>query len=331
MSMERIAIPGTALCVSPLCLGGNRLGGALDRDRSFALLDAFVQAGGNFIDTAHVYADWLPEVERSCSEKTIGRWLADRGLAGDVVVATKIGHPALGGRGGPRLDRASLRQDVLEALDNLGRERLDLVYLHRDDPALPVEDVLGVLEELRRDGLLSHYAASNWTADRLREADAAARRQGWDGFRANQAEWSLAERNPGSAAADLCRMDAGMIEWHRATGTAAMPYSAQASGYFDKHAAGAVDAATARNYDSAENRWRAAALLALAEHSGLTPTETMLALFRLAPFPIIPVVGCRDAAQVGSSFRGIGARLHGQQAAALLRVLGIADPIAAED
>lgn len=322
--MRRITLPGTALAVSPLCLGGNRLGGELDCDQSFALLDAFVERGGNFVDTAHVYADWRPDAERSCSEKTIGRWRAARG-AGDIVVATKIGHPPLGAAERKRLDRASLRQDVLEALDNLGLSRLDLVYLHRDDPARPAEEILGVLEELRREGRIAHYAASNWSADRLAEAGAASGRHGWDGFRANQAEWSLAARNGASVAADLLRMDAAMVDWHRARQVAAIPYSTQARGYFDKHAAGKVDAATAASYDSEENRRRAHKLALLADHAGLTPTQAMLALFRLAPFPVIPVVGCRDAAQVASSFQGIAADLPPAGAGELLQVLGI-DP-----
>lgn len=320
--MRRVTLPGTGLAVSPLCLGGNRLGGELDRDRSFALLDAFVEQGGNFVDTAHVYADWRPDAERSCSEKTIGRWRTARG-AGDIVVATKIGHPPLGAAGSPRLDRASLRQDVLEALDNLGLSRLDLVYLHRDDPTRPAEEILGVLEELRREGRIAHYAASNWSGARLAEAGAAAHRHGWDGFRANQAEWSLAVRNPASVAADLLRMDPAMIHWHRAGQVAAIPYSTQARGYFDKLAADKLDAATAASYDSEENRRRAHKLAALAERVGLSPTQAMLALFRLAPFPVIPVVGCRDAAQVASSFQGIAAALPPAEARELLQMLGI--------
>jgi aryl-alcohol dehydrogenase-like predicted oxidoreductase len=322
MSVTRIRLPGTALDVSQLCLGGNRLGGELDRDASFTLLDTFVEAGGNFIDTAHVYADWLPGAERSCSEKTLGRWRRARGAA--VVIATKIGHPPLGTSGVTRLDRAALRDDVESAIDNLGGGPLDLVYLHRDDPARPVGDILGTLEEMRSHGLIRHYAASNWTAARLAEASDEAIRRGWQGFLANQAEWSLAIRNAGSAATDLHAMDDGMLAWHRTSGAAAVPYSSQARGYFDKLAANALDPVTARNYDSADNQSRGRMLLALAGRHGLTPTETMLALFKLAPFPVVPVVGCRDAAQVASSFRGISARLDPVESSGLLAALGIA-------
>jgi len=317
----RIRLPGTALEVSTLCLGGNRLGGELDRDRSFALLDAFVAAGGNFVDTAHVYADWLPGAERSCSEKMIGRWRAARGAGGGVVVATKIGHPVLGRPESRRLDRASLREDVAAARENLGQECLDLVYLHRDDPDRDVAEIIGVMEELRGEGALRHYAASNWSGARLAAATAAAGRPGWEGFRANQPEWSLAVRNPGTAAPDLRAMDGAMIAWHRATGTAAVPYSAQARGFFDRLAAGATGGPAAAAFDNAASRARGAALAALAAARGVTPTQAMLALFPLAGFPVVPVVGCRTPAQIAASFRGIALALSAAEAAPLLAAL----------
>lgn len=315
-------LPGTSLEVGDICLGGNRLGGELDRDASYALLDAFAQAGGSFIDTAHVYADWLQDVERSCSEKMLGRWCDDR-RPEDIVIATKIGHPPLQGEPMARLDAASLRQDVAEALDNLRTDCLPLVYLHRDDPGTPAEAILEVLEELVADGLIHHYAASNWTAARLGEGQGAAVRYGWQGFRANQAEWSLAARNPGAAAGDLHSMEEGMVAWHRRTGVAAVPYSAQARGYFDKIRDNSLDDVAARNYDNPVNRARGATLAHLADRHGVTPTEAMLALFRLAPFPVIPVVGCRTPEHVASSVRALDLRLDPDEAAPLLEELGL--------
>ncbi|WP_238365877.1 aldo/keto reductase [Mesobacterium pallidum] len=319
---DRIQVAGTGLALSPLCLGGNRLGGDLDRDASFALLDAFAAAGGNFIDTAHVYADWLPGVERSCSERMIGRWLADRRPEG-MVVATKIGHPPLGTPGVTRLDPRSLRQDVEEALENLGLACLPLVYLHRDDDARPVEDILGALEELVAGSMVARYAASNWSAKRLATSSETARANGWQGFVANQAEWSLARRTPGSAAADLHAMDPAMIDWHRRSGALATPYSAQAKGYFDKLRAGTMDAATANAYDNQANRERGARLIELSRRYDAAPTEIMLALFRDMPFPVIPVVGCRTPAQVASSFRGQALDLAPEDRAAFAADLGL--------
>jgi aryl-alcohol dehydrogenase-like predicted oxidoreductase len=324
----RVTLPGTALSVSRLCLGGNRLGGELDQDRSFALLDSFIAAGGNFIDTAHVYADWLPEVERSCSEKMLGRWRRARGIGLDVVIATKIGHPPLGTTGQFRLDRTSLRQDVAEACDNLGLDALPIVYLHRDDPTRDVTDILGTLEELRTEGRIGHYAASNWTAARLMASTEAANANGWQGFVANQAEWSLAARNPGTAAGDLYAMDAAMIDWHRKTGAAAIPYSAQARGYFDKLGTDRLDAVCARNYDNATNHARAARLNNLAARHRVTPTQAMLALFAQAPFVVVPVVGCHTAEQINASFAGADLRLDPAETGALISDLGLGSPSA---
>ncbi len=320
----RVTLPGTALSVSRLCLGGNRLGGELDQAHSFALLDAFVAAGGNFIDTAHVYADWLPDVERSCSEKMLGRWRLARAIGADVVIATKIGHPPLGSTGQFRLDRASLRQDVAEACENLGLDALPMVYLHRDDPTRDVADILGTLEELRVEGQIGHYAASNWTASRLMASTEAAIANGWQGFVANQAEWSLAARNPGTAAGDLYAMDAAMIDRHRKTGAAATPYSAQARGYFDKRGTDRLDTVTARNYDSATNHARGARLAGLASRHGVTPTQAMLALFAHAPFVVVPVVGCHTAQQIDASFAGANLQLDPNELGALISDLGLA-------
>jgi aryl-alcohol dehydrogenase-like predicted oxidoreductase len=301
-----LSIPGTGLEVSRLCLGGNRLGAELDQAASFDLLDAFVARGGNFVDTAHVYADWLPDVERSCSEKTIGRWLAARRSDGPrIVVATKAGHPSLEAPGTSRLDEASLRADVLASLANLGVPSLDLLYLHRDDPRRPVEEIVGALEGLRAEGLVRHYAASNWTAPRLEAAQAAAARRGWQGFVANQPEWSLAARNPGAAVGGLAAMDEATLALHRRTGLPAVPYSAQAKGYFSKLAAGTLDEAVALAYDSPRNRRVAALLDGAARASGATVTQVMLAVLMRSPFPVVPVIGCRTSAQVASSFESL--------------------------
>ena len=129
-SIQRL--PGVEIALAPLALGANHLGSALDDHRSFALLDRHLDQGGTMIDTALVYADWLPDVERSCSERVIGRWLRSRRAADQVVVATKGGHPDLNAPGVPRLDEVSLRSDLQRSLQNLGLARLPLWWLHRD-------------------------------------------------------------------------------------------------------------------------------------------------------------------------------------------------------
>jgi aryl-alcohol dehydrogenase-like predicted oxidoreductase len=310
----RILIPRTDLRVSRLCLGGVKLGGQLDRDASFALLDAFAAQGGRFIDTAHVYSDWLPEVGPSCSERMIGAWRRAGAAPADMVVATKIGHPLLSDMTRPRLDRAALRADVQECLAALHVDALDLVYLHRDDPSRPVADLLGPLEEMRRDGSIRHYGVSNWSADRI----AAAWDTGWDRIAANQPEWNLAQRNPGTAAGDMLRMDAAMFHLHARTGLAAVPYSTQAKGYFDKRAAGTLDARTAAMFDNATSAQTAMRLATQAARFGVSLSAVALAMLLRAPFPTIPVIGAGTPAQVAAGMRALAIAAELEESEGLL-------------
>lgn len=306
---DRITIPGTDLSVSYLCLGGNRLGGQLDQKESFALLDSYIEQGGNFIDSAHVYANWLPHVERSCSEKTLGRWLKARGGAKGVVIATKGGSPNVEAPAVARLDEASIRQDATEALESMGVDTIDLFYLHRDDPSRPVEELLASVERLRSEGAVRYYACSNWSGARIEEAAEIARKKGWPGFVANQPEWTLATRNPGTAGDTMVQMNEPLYTVHRRLGLAAIPYSSQAKGYFDKAIAGSVDDITAKAYESPENRSRAKVLAAIAQRHGATPTQVMLNVMIRSPFPTIPIVGSRTAEQIASSFKALGLQL----------------------
>jgi aryl-alcohol dehydrogenase-like predicted oxidoreductase len=312
-----MTLPGTDLVVSRICLGGNRLGGELDQKDSFALLDAFVERGGTFVDSAHVYANWIAGNERNSSEKTLGRWLKARGGARGVVIATKGGSPEPDTPRVRRLDELSIRQDVSEALDNLGVGSLDLFYLHRDDTDRPVEELLGVVEAMRAEGLIRHYACSNWSGIRMEEAADVARRNGWTGFVASQSEWSLATRNAGTSSDDLLQMNDAMMQAHKRLNLPAIPYSSQARGYFDKVDAGTLDAVTAARYDNGANRKKAAVLAAVARRHGATPTQVMLAAMMRSPFPTIPIVGCRTPDQVAGSLAACTVRLDDADVAAI--------------
>lgn len=316
-SSARVSLPGTDLTVSRLCLGGNRFGSALDDNESFALLDAFAELGGNFVDTALVYADWIPDVERSCSEKTLGRWMAARGCRSDMVVATKGGHHSFAEPTIPRLGREDLRADAYASVENLGGEPIDVYYLHRDDPARPIEDILATLEELVDDGAIRHYAASNLSADRLASAIRHAEEAGIRGFVANQLEWSLAEPKPDSVAPDLTCMDAQFFDIHRAGGMPVVPYSAQAKGYFDKVRAGTVLPESVRRYDTARNARIADELNKLADKYGVTPTCLALRGLLDVEFPTIPVIGCRTLPQLTESWATLDLPLEADDATRL--------------
>jgi len=169
--MNRIG--GTDLEVFPLCLGGNVFGWTADEPASFAVLDAYTGAGGNFIDTADSYPQWADGCQGGESETIIGRWLARRGRRDDVIIATKVGQS----RQHPGLSPATIRSAAEASLRRLGTGHIDLYYAHEDDPATPLADTMAAFDRLVRGGKARYVAASNYSAPRLAGALARARQQ----------------------------------------------------------------------------------------------------------------------------------------------------------
>jgi aryl-alcohol dehydrogenase-like predicted oxidoreductase len=158
----------SGLRVAPLCLGGNVFGWTADEAASFALLDATLEAGLNFIDTADVYSVWVPGHRGGESETVIGKWLKRRGRRDDVVIATKVGMQMAADRKG--LSAAHIARSVEESLKRLQTDHIDLYFSHSDDATVPLEETLSAYQKLLAAGKIRAIGASNYTAARLREA-----------------------------------------------------------------------------------------------------------------------------------------------------------------
>lgn len=319
--MRRIAIPHTALEAAVISLGAADFGGSIDRQVSFALLDAYTAAGGNFIDTASVYNDWIPG-ERSRSEKLIGEWLRARGSRHEMILATKGAHPKLARMHVPRLSPGEIRRDVEASLRHLGVERIDLYYLHRDDPARPVEEILGTLEELVEEGKLRYYGCSNWTPTRIMTAQEHAARSGAAGFAAVQNLWNLAHIDR-HALVDKTQVVMSDTLWayHRQTGLAAIPYSAQANGIFHKLAAGLEDRVRPQLAALMLNpltRQRFERVQALQAATGWSVTQIVLGYLMAQPFVTIPVIGPRTLHQLAESLSAAEISMTWEQARGLV-------------
>jgi aryl-alcohol dehydrogenase (NADP+) len=181
------------LLVHPICLGGNTFGWTTDRSGSFAVLDAFADAGGNFIDSADSYSAWVSGNRGGESEEIIGEWLARRTSSDDLIVATKVGS---GSAGVPKgLGRAQVIAGCEASLKRLGVDRIDLYYAHRDDPSTPLEETLGAFDELVRAGKVAHIGASNIGAARLREALAVSADNGLVAYSVVQPRLNLVDRD----------------------------------------------------------------------------------------------------------------------------------------
>jgi aryl-alcohol dehydrogenase-like predicted oxidoreductase len=194
----------TGLQVSPFCLGGNVFGWTADEATTLRLLDAYVDGGGNFIDTADSYYCWEDGFEGGESETLIGRWLARRGRRDDVVVATKVG---MWDRA-PGLSAANIATAVDGSLLRLGLDRIDLFYAHIDDTEVPLTETLGALGEQVAADKVAHLGVSNITAPRLAEALAVSREHGLPEYEVLQTHYNLLHRHEyEDDLAALCRRE----------------------------------------------------------------------------------------------------------------------------
>ena len=201
------------VAVAPWCFGGNVFGWTADRDASFALLDAFVGAGFDFIDTADVYSRWVPGHEGGESETMIGDWLADRKARDRVVIATKVGMGQPNRTGA--LDRAHITASIDASLKRLRTDRVDLYQSHADDAETPIAETLDAYAGLVKAGKVRILGASNFSAERLRASLDASAAEGLPRYETLQPEYNLSDRAGFEGAVqDLCvAEDIGVIPY----------------------------------------------------------------------------------------------------------------------
>ncbi len=289
--MSRIG--NSDLDVYPLSLGGNVFGWTADERQSFAVLDAFVAAGGNFIDTADAYSAWAPGNSGGESEAIIGRWMAARGNRDQVVIATKVGAYAKY-RG---LAAANIKAAVEESLRRLGTDRIDLYYTHTDDTSVPVEEFLGALDQLVKDGKVREIGASNIAPERLTEALEASDREGLAKYVALQPLYNLVNRTA---------YEGPLAEVVAKHGLSTLPYSALASGFLTgKYRPGSqVDsprAGKASAYlDSERNLGVLSVLDEIAAAHGTEVTTVALAWLAAQPTVAAPIASARDTDQLAA-------------------------------
>jgi aryl-alcohol dehydrogenase-like predicted oxidoreductase len=276
----------TDLDVFPLCLGGNVFGWTADEPQSRSVLDAYVAAGGNFIDTANSYL-----VEHGRSETIIGRWMADRGNRDQIVVATKVG----GGRGSVRNLRAeTIESEAHASLERLRADRIDLYYAHFDDQETPLEESLRAFDALVRAGTVRHIGASNYTPERLTAALELQRQHGLTEFTVLQPPYNLVER----------RFERTLLPVADAWDLAVLPYYGLAKGFLTgKYRPGgeAVESARAEAARAYLDNGGDAVLYALDEVAAAhdtTVAAVALAWLLARPRVVAPIASARTTEQL---------------------------------
>jgi aryl-alcohol dehydrogenase-like predicted oxidoreductase len=214
--MQQRQLGTSAISITPLVLGGNVFGWTADEKASHAILDAFVDRGGNAVDTADVYSAWVPGHQGGESESVIGRWLKASGKRNKVVIGTKVGMwpKRLG------IKRDNIVAACEDSLGRLGVETIDLYWLHRDDEATHAEEYVAALEDLKKAGKIRTFGASNFKAGRFAEGVAEAKKRRLH-FDAQQPEYNLMNREIEAELLPLCEREQVSV----------LPYYGLASGY----------------------------------------------------------------------------------------------------
>jgi aryl-alcohol dehydrogenase-like predicted oxidoreductase len=265
-------------------------GWTIDEERSFAVLDAYVEAGGNFIDTADSYGR-RGSGGAGESERIIGRWMAARGNRERIVIATKVGMSPEQ----PGLSAANVRAGAEASLQRLGTDRIDLYYAHKDDLQTPLEETLTAFGELIEDGLIRYAAASNYSAERLEQALMLGERDGIAAYVALQPEYNLLERDYERELMALCER----------RGLACLPYFALARGFLSgKYRRGGTaiesERASGVNEKYANERGWAAldALDQIAAARGVAVATVSLAWLRAQPTVLAPIASATSIEQL---------------------------------
>ena len=315
--MRYRTIKDTDLRVSNLCLGTAPFGEKLSREEAFEILDGFVRGGGNCLDTANIYCKWVPGLG-NCSEEILGQWLRARGAYGEVTIATKGGHYSFDEPGRrPRLNEAELRRDLEESLGTLGLETIDFYWLHRDDESKPVEEIMDLLEKLRKEGKIRYYGLSNYKPHRVEQAADYLALKGLKGPWGVSNQWSMASVNPGrntNPDPTLAEFTQEEYELHLRTHIPAVPYSSTAMGFFEKLKKAGVRVQDGKLVSGGERRdispslWEAyynednlkkyESLLRIQARTGKCLQALSLAWLISQPFQVFPVGGVRNLRQL---------------------------------
>ncbi|CAN5544700.1 aldo/keto reductase [soil metagenome] len=303
----------SGLDVSPLAFGGNVFGWTVDEPTSFRLLDAWLDAGFNFVDTADVYSAWVPGHVGGESETIIGKWLKQTGKRNRVVLATKVGKPM--GEGKVGLSPAYIREAVDASLKRLKTDHIDLYQSHDDDASTPLEDSLGTFAELIKAGKVRAIGASNYTAPRLAEALDVSERLGLPRYESLQPLYNLYDRAVFEDALEpLClARGVGVINFYAlAAGFLTGKYSTAADA--QKSARGAN---TTKKYLNDRGLAILAALDVVAAKHGVTPGQAAIAWQIARPAITAPIASATSIAQLDELTTAATLKLDAESIAAL--------------
>jgi len=332
--MEKVILGNTGESVSSICLGAMLMGSLTDQKASFEMLDRFLEAGGNFIDTANCYAWWTGRhATGDESETLLGRWMKLRGNRERVFLATKAGArlksvPAMRNAEGEivwdrllgeyeYLSPAVIRKGIEGSLRRLQTEVIDLYYTHIDDRSTPLEDTLEVLDRLVREGKIRHLGCSNHRTWRMERSRAVSTVRGWKPYAAIQQEYSYLRPKPGTDFGIGVHADDELMDYLRENeDVTLLAYSPLLKGIYDDRKK-RESSYNWHIYDTEDTRVRLETLSSLARELGVSNSQLVLAWLRHHRPKVIPILGARTLEQFEQCMQSLAIRLTDEQMAIL--------------
>lgn len=302
----------TGLLVSELCLGTMQFGWSADEEAAFEVMDAFYDAGGNFIDTADVYSRWAEGNDGGVSEEIIGRWMQERGNRHEIVLATKVRAEVWPGPHGEGLSRKHIMKAVEDSLRRLQTDYIDLYQAHAFDANTPIEETMRAFEDLVRQGKVLHIGASNFPAWRLGQALHVSEQRDWARFESLQPHYNLVHRGEFERELKPLCEDEGL---------GVIPYSPLAGGFLtgkykrdeplpDSDRAGGIK----DRYFNNETAWNALEeARKIAQERNKSVIQVALAWQLSQDVVTAPIVGANSVKQLEGSLSAVGLRLSKEE------------------
>ncbi|MGI2293668.1 aldo/keto reductase [Paenibacillus sp. GXUN7292] len=297
--MDYITIPGIAKPVSRLMKGTDYFYPA-SYEKAAANMDAFLAIGGNSLDTAHIYCGGQ-------SEGVIGKYMKERGNRDKLVILTKGAHHD---QTGPRVNKEAIDADIADSIKRLQTDYIDMYALHRDDPAKPVAEIIDALNAHIKAGTVGAIGVSNWTWQRIKEANEYAADRGLTGFTFSSPNLSLAKANE-PFWAGCVSADEETCAWHEREQLPLLSWSSQARGFFTGRFSpeDRTNADLVRVFYSDDNWERLRRATLLAEQKGASAIQIALAYVLNQPFPTCALIGAQSEAELHSCHEGASIKL----------------------
>lgn len=316
--MRQVSLGSTVERVSALSLGCMNFGTRTDEVTSVRLLEAYLAAGGTFLDTANNYAFWVPGASGGESETLLGRWLHERGGRNGLFIATKVGAmPTVPGGGfdtAEGLSAKSIERAVEGSLQRLRTDYIDLYYAHIDDRNVPLDETLGAFDALIRSGKVRHIGCSNLTAARLTEALGTSCEHGFIPYCCIQQRYSYLQPDPNTDFGVQVAVDKGLLGVCTEQNVTVLAYSPLLGGAYTRS-----DVPLPEPYRGEVSRGRLAALEHVAAEVGATPNQVVLAWLLHHPQPVLPIIAASSEAQLHENLGALDITLTPDQ----LRTLNV--------